>query len=140
MNRLLGCCELENAETVFLYYSIGREVSTVSLIERIVQNGRRAALPVSEDNGIMEFYIVDDLSQLQRGRFGIPEPPVTQPVRPEKGDVIIVPALCCDKFGHRLGRGAGYYDRYLAEVKCFSICLCRKVLLEDKQRWRYRWF
>lgn len=132
LNRLLGRCELENAKTVFLYYSIGREVSTVSLIERIIQKGKRAALPVSEDNGIMEFYLIDDLSQLQRGRFGIPEPPVTQPVRPEKGDVIIVPALCCDKFGHRLGHGAGYYDRYLAGVKCFSICLCRKVLLEDK--------
>ena len=132
LNKLLCLEELNNAYTVFLYHSVGREVSTVKLIERLLKSGRRVALPLSGNGGAMEFYILNSLSELMPGRFGIPEPPVKRPVRPEADDVIIVPALCCDRHGNRLGHGEGYYDRYLAKYKCFSICLCRSRLLEDK--------
>ncbi len=132
LNKLLSLEELESAGTVFLYHSTGREVSTVKLIALLIENGRSIALPVSGNKGIMEFYPLNSLSQLRQGRYGIPEPPVTQAVRPEKDDIIIVPALCCDGSGHRLGHGAGYYDRYLASCDCFSVCLCRKALMEDK--------
>ncbi len=132
LNKLLSLVELNEADTVFLYHSVGREVSTVKLMQRLLKDGKRVALPVSGDDGAMEFYLLSSLSELTPGNFGIPEPPVEQPVKPKLGDIIIVPALCCDKRGHRLGHGAGYYDRYLAKYKCFSICLCRKKLLEDK--------
>ena len=132
LNKLLSLKELKSAGTVFLYHSTGREVSTVKLIELLIENGRSIALPVSSNRGIMEFYPLNSLSQLRQGRYGIPEPPVTQAVRPENSDIIIVPALCCDGSGHRLGHGAGYYDRYLAGCDCFSVCLCRKALMEDK--------
>lgn len=132
LNKLLDLDELDNAGTVFLYHSVGREVSTTELIERLLKSGKRVALPVSGDDGVMEFYPLSSLSELTPGRFGIPEPPVTRSVKPKADDVMIVPALCCDKHGHRLGHGAGYYDRYLARYKCFSICLCRRALLEDE--------
>lgn len=132
LNKLLGLDELNNTGTVFLYHSVGREVSTVRLIERLLESGKGVSLPVSGEDGTMEFYPLGSLSELLPGKFGIPEPPVTRPVRPKADDVIIVPALCCDKRGHRLGHGAGYYDRYLAMNKCLSICLCRKALLEDR--------
>lgn len=131
-NKLLGLDELTKADTVFLYHSVGREVSTVKLIVSILKSGKHVSLPVSGENGTMEFYPFGSLSELSPGKFGIPEPPATRPVRPKADDVIIVPALCCDKRGHRLGHGAGYYDRYLAMNKCFSICLCRKALLEHR--------
>ena len=131
LNKLLSLKELNNAGTVFLYHSVGREVSTEELINRLLKSGKRVALPVSGYNGAMEFYVLSSLSELSPGKFGLPEPPVTRPVRPKADDVIIVPALCCDKHGHRLGHGAGYYDRYLARYKCFSICPCRRKLLED---------
>ena len=104
----------------------------MKLIESMLKSGKHVSLPVSGENGTMEFYPLGSLSELSPGKFGIPEPPATWPVRPKADDVIIVPALCCDKRGHRLGHGAGYYDRYLAMNKCFSICLCRKALLEDR--------
>ncbi len=132
LNKLLSLDELKSAAVVFLYHSIGREVSTVKLIELLIESSRSIALPVSGNKGVMEFYPVNDPSQLRQGRYGIPEPPATQALRPKKDDIIIVPALCCDRSGHRLGHGAGYYDRYLAGTDCFSVCLCRRALLEDR--------
>ncbi len=131
LNKLLSLDEFRRAGTVFLYHSVGREVSTVKLIELLLREKRRTALPVSGAGGIMKFYPLESVSQLRQGRYGIPEPPETLVVRPDGGDIIIVPALCCDSKGHRLGHGAGYYDRYLAETSCFSVCLCRSALLED---------
>ena len=131
IEKLLNLSEFKNAETVFLYYSVGREVSTASLIEKLLSEGRSAALPVCGNGGAMSFYPVIGKETLHPGKFGIPEPPVTREVRPGAKDVIIVPALCCDRYGNRLGHGAGYYDRYLAEHDCFTVCLCRKRMLES---------
>lgn len=132
IEKLLNLRELKNAETVFLYYSVGREVSTASLIEKLLDEGRSVALPVCGNGGAMSFYPVIGKDTLCPGKFGIPEPPVTREVRPGAKDIIIVPALCCDRYGNRLGHGAGYYDRYLAQSEAFSVCLCRKALLEEK--------
>lgn len=141
IEKLLNLSEFKNAETVFLYYSVGREVSTTALIDKLLDEGRSTALPVSGNNGVMSFYPVigkaelypfSGKAELCPGKFGIPEPPVTREVRPGATDIIIVPALCCDRYGNRLGHGAGYYDRYLAHSEAFSVCLCRKALLEEK--------
>lgn len=123
--------QYKNAKTVFVYYSVGREVSTHALIRAAIRDGRRVALPVSGDGGHMKFRLVDDLDGLVPGKFGIPEPAAGDTATPEKDDIIIVPALCCDKYNDRLGHGAGYYDRYLSEHPCFSVCLCRARLLEE---------
>ncbi len=81
LNKLLCLEELNNTGTVFLYHSVGREVSTVRLIERLLESGKGVSLPVSGEGGTMEFYPLDSLSELTPGKFGIPEPPVTRPVR-----------------------------------------------------------
>ena len=124
--------EYKNAKTIFAYYSVGREVSTLSLIRAAIRDGRRVALPVSGDGGHMHFRLTDDLEGLVPGKFGIPEPDRGELVVPGKDDIIIVPALCCDKHNNRLGHGAGYYDRYLSEHRCFSVCLCRARLIDDR--------
>ena len=124
--------EYKNAKTIFAYYSVGREVSTRALIRAAIRDGRRVALPVSGDGGHLHFRLTDDLDGLVPGKFGIPEPAAGDTATPEKDDIIIVPALCCDKYNDRLGHGAGYYDRYLSEHPCFSVCLCRARLLEER--------
>ena len=93
IEKLLNLSEFENAETVFLYYSVGREVSTTALIEKLLGEGRSAALPVSGNNGVMSFYPVVGKAALRPGKFGIPEPPATREVRPGATDIIIVPAV-----------------------------------------------
>lgn len=130
--KLFAMPEYAAAKRVFAYYSVGREVSTQGIIEHALSQGKQVALPVCESKGIMHFVLVHSLSELKKGRYGIPEPSEDgEAVTPNADDIIIVPALCADKSNNRLGHGAGYYDRYLAKAECFSVCLCRKRLLKD---------
>ena len=46
-------------------------------------------------------------------------------------DLALVPAVCYDKQGYRLGFGGGYYDRWLEDFKGFKVGMCRDVALQD---------
>ena len=130
--RLLSLPEYLDAKRVFSYFSVGREVKTQGIISRALTDGKQVALPVCETGGKMSFRLIQSLSELCPGKFGIPEPAPDAPeLTPRAGDIMIVPALCCDEHGNRLGHGAGYYDRYLAQCDCFTVCLCRKRMLES---------
>ncbi|NCB74677.1 MAG: 5-formyltetrahydrofolate cyclo-ligase [Clostridia bacterium] len=131
LERLLELPEFINAPRVFTYLSVGREVDTVGLIEHCRRLGKTLALPISRENGAMSFALLEGaLSELPVGRYGIPSPREgSNELIPENGDIIIVPALSCDVEGYRLGHGGGYYDRYLAACKAFSVGLCRETLM-----------
>lgn len=60
-------------------------------------------------------------SPLVENRWGIPEPLEGQPADPAIFDCVIVPLVCCDAAGHRVGHGKGFYDRFLS--RCRSDCL-----------------
>ena len=130
--KLLSLPEYIAAKRVFVYFSIGNEVKTQGVISHALAVGKLVALPVCEADGKMSFRLISSLNELTLGKFGIPEPSPDAPeLTPQAGDIMIVPALCCDTHGSRLGHGAGYYDRYLAEYECFTVCLCRKRMLES---------
>ena len=58
---------------------------------------------------------------IQKNRWQIPEPAGSEIVAPEALDLVIVPLLCFDGRGHRVGYGKGFYDRYLQ--KCRPDCI-----------------
>lgn len=114
---------LADAEVVFAYYSLPDEVDTHSLIHELLAAGKKVFLPKVVDDERMEWYPYTSDKPLKPGKFGIGEPHVTE----ERflcyiGNVTKVPSLCYvlvpglafDAAGHRLGRGRGYYDRFLA--------------------------
>lgn len=130
LEQLCSLPEYAAAGRLFAYWSVGRECDTRALLERARRRGMPAALPVCRGRGEMDFFLWT--GELVLGRLGIPEPQGGEIAFPGPGDLMAVPAVCCDAGGYRLGRGGGYYDRYLAAHPCFSVCLCRERLLAEK--------
>lgn len=75
--------------------------------------------PLCLEEGKMTFHHVSDPSTLQRGAFNIlePKPEIHQHIDPAILDTILVPALAYDMQGNRLGKGRGFYDRYLPQLQ-----------------------
>lgn len=131
LKNLLSLPEFIAAARVFTYVSIGREPDTRAVIDFCLSAGKTVAVPADMKNGDMRFALLDKpLSALAAGVFGIPIPEDIAPrCHAEKGDIVLVPALCYDRDFYRLGRGGGYYDQYLASCQAFSVGLCREAFL-----------
>ena len=129
--KIISLPELIVAPRVFAYFSIDREVDTKIIIEHCMAGGKTVALPICYGSGIMSFARLDrPLDELPLGMYGIPTPADgSESLIPEKGDIILVPALCYDESRYRLGHGGGYYDRYLSSCPAFSVGLCREELI-----------
>ena len=139
---LLGLKKTE--KTVLAYCSVGTEPSTLALISKLLERGKRVCLPLCVDldeeghrTGIvdaMEARVIKSFDDLVPGAYGIPEPAAgTEMVPPQEIDMIILPCVTCDRQCNRLGHGAGYYDKYLSKVRpdCFTMALCYEEVLAD---------
>ena len=79
----------------------------------------RLAVPVVQPDGVsLRHYELTPDTLLIENRWGIVEPgPNTPEVAPAQFDAVLVPLLACDRAGHRVGYGGGYYDRFLAQCR-----------------------
>ena len=120
------------AQNIFAYISDGREPDTVRIIQKALDMGKTVALPISYSGGQMAPHVITSLQELVPGRFGIPAPPEESPVLSEEDiNLIIVPAVTFNRKGFRLGRGGGYYDRFLERSSAFSVGLGRELLIRE---------
>ena len=131
LSNVLSLPEVNDADLILLYYSVGREVDTRALLGELYSRGKTVALPICQPKGIMSFYSYHG-RMTKDGFYGIPVPEDGKEIDPPAGTVMIVPALAFDNDGFRLGQGGGYYDRYLASHELFTIGVGREELLLDK--------
>lgn len=117
---------MDRAGAVFIYASTEIEVDTRRAIAYCLERGIPVALPVSGDTEL-SFYYIKSATELSRGRFGIDEPPRENPAIADERTLCVVPALCADGNGARLGYGKGYYDRFLSGFSGSSVILCYKA-------------
>ncbi len=122
--KILALPCFKNATQVLLFASTDQEFNTRKIAEYCKANGKKVFYPrCLEEYGIMEFYKVNNGSDLSLHKYGILAPATTCEKYIEKeNDVIIVPALSVDKNHYRLGYGGGYYDRFLKNFNGVSIC------------------
>lgn len=120
------------ARTVMAFVGKDDEIDTRPLLVDILASGKRLCVPLCVAAGEMECREIGSLDELQEGSYGIWEPPVTAPrVPPEDIDLVLVPCVTCDHDGHRLGRGGGYYDRFLSTYTGQTALLAREALTRD---------
>lgn len=112
---------LAEARTILAYYSLPDEVNTHQLIDDLLADSKTVLLPTVIGEGLMEWHVYSSKSELKNGAFGIGESAgelysgfskYTSPS--EKQMIALVPGVAFDAVGRRLGRGKGYYDRFLA--------------------------
>lgn len=119
------------ARCVLAYLPLSWEIGTRDLIGLALSQGKRLCLPVCRENGEMDAVAADENTVYRTGGLGIREPSGGERLPPEQVDLILVPALAFGREGSRLGRGGGYYDRWLADSDAFSIGLCYTQFLFD---------
>ncbi len=99
---------------IHCYVSCGGEVDTLELIQHGLTQDREVWVPRLEGRE-MRSVRLRKLSDLVPSKLGIPEPPGdSETPEPTEFDLILVPCIAFDTQGHRLGRGWGCYDRFLA--------------------------
>lgn len=140
--RLFALDEYKDCPLIFAYFSLPTEVSTKLIFEKAKNDGKKIALPRCEEAGNkMSFFPFESEDDLSNGRFGsILEPKGAEPVFAQESTLLLVPALAFGKNGSRLGRGMGFYDRFLSSFKgktvglCFEECLSQALPEEDFDR------
>lgn len=123
-SRLLMSEPYRACDTVLTYVSTKDEVDTLGIIRAAFANKKRVAVPKTNDDFSLSFYYINSLKELKLGRFNIPEPPKTAcKVENFENSICVIPALCCDLAGNRIGYGKGCYDRFLKNYNGEKICL-----------------
>jgi 5-formyltetrahydrofolate cyclo-ligase len=113
---LLPPLEITSSTVVAGYAPIRSEIDPVPLMQSLAARGAALAMPaIAARNAALVFRAWKPGEALVRGVFGIAEPPAT--VTEVVPDIVLVPLAAFDRAGHRIGYGAGYYDRTLAQLR-----------------------
>lgn len=140
MSRLLQHPRVAEAETILMYHSLPDEVNTHDALDQLLAMGKKVLLPkvISDTEMTIHEYTGTD-SLVPSEPYGILEPKadsiydfqaavdaITSPPSPITKHLIVVPGMAFDGSGHRLGRGKGYYDRFLSRVpnNIYKIGVC----------------
>ncbi len=141
-DRLLNSEFYRAADTVFIYVSVGSELGTHKLIDRMLADGKTVAVPLCDIAcRTMQAVVISGRDDLADGAYGIPEPGGELKILEKSEiDLCIAPALAYDGHGMRLGYGAGYYDRFLdgfdgkAVGAAFEECLAEGLPCDTHDR------
>ena len=128
-HQVLSSPRYLRAESLFAYLHVPGEPPTDRILRRAFEDGKKVYVPKCLGREMLAVRIQAS-TPLFPGAFGIPEPrEYTETAPAQDLDLILVPCVSAAPDGRRLGHGAGYYDRFLAEHSGETACLCFRALL-----------
>lgn len=129
--HVLESGEYARAGTIFCFVGTRWEIPTDEIIDEALVSGRRVAVPLCGAPGEMTARVITSRGELVSGAYGILEPSAdAAEIRPEEIDLVLVPCLSCSEDGRRLGKGGGYYDRFLERSLGDKMMLCPSVMID----------
>ena len=95
-----------SSHSLMIYYPIQSEINLLS----ILKSDKKVSFPCIREEKIVPYVYSGTFCE---GQYKIKEPSNSRPIDIENLDLVIVPALCVDLKGYRIGYGKGYYDRFI---------------------------
>ena len=129
LGKLRRRAEFRKSMASMFYVATPDEVDTKPLLLEALREGRDVVVPFIDrkTDSLVSVQIYNSGEDLRPGSYGILEPrrDLVCPFDLNRLDLVLVPGVAFDRRGHRLGRGKGYYDRFLKtlppHVKCFGL-------------------
>ena len=123
IDHLSAFCKEKDASDYLCFYPLEKEVNLLPFYDALLKDGKHLYFPKTFGKD-MEFYKVDSLDDFAEGAFHVMEPvDESQPFRGKDG-ICLVPGLAFSDDFHRVGYGAGFYDRYLKKINTLNIGVC----------------
>lgn len=115
-NQLIASSAYRQSDVIMVFLSLPREVDTTPLVLHAWRDGKRVLAPKVnwEQRRMLPIEIVSLTDNISEGEMGLREPAEGTPFSVEQIDLVVVPGLGFDREGNRIGRGRGFYDRFLA--------------------------
>ncbi len=114
--KLFNSAIFKKAKNVMFYISFDGEVDTQNMIKEAQKLGKTVTVPVCRKNRNMNACLLREGVKLKKGLYGTWEPARRDYLPIQNLDLVLVPGVAFDKKGARLGRGKGFYDRFLAKL------------------------
>ncbi len=104
------------ANTIMAFYPLPDEADIRPLLHRLYNEGKRILLPEVLDSNSLAIRLFNPDAEMLSGTLGTKVPDTENFKDTSCIDVVLVPGMAFDRTGHRLGRGKGYYDRFLSTL------------------------
>ena len=115
--EILALPQYKKAKRIMAFLAMKGESNLDELIIHALEEGKEVYIPVCLPERKMEAGRLLSMDHFERGPLGLRNlPKGYEAAEPETMDLVLIPAVACDRTGNRLGMGAGYYDRYLSRV------------------------
>lgn len=120
--------EYEKAKSIFIFLSTTEEVDTRKIISKAFSDGKKVSLPKIYDKKMIPLQVSEN-SKFQKNRFGILEP--IEGDEAKDVDLCVLPLLAFSRKKARLGRGGGFYDKFLDTFGGRKIALAFSIQEEE---------